>query len=80
MNEPLLEIRDLEIRTEGKVLVNKISLDISRQSVTGLVGESGSGKTLTALSIPGLLPDNVNVSSGVINLIDARGSTNLVKS
>ncbi len=79
MNEPLLEIRDLEIRTEGKVLVNKISLDISRQSVTGLVGESGSGKTLTALSIPGLLPDNVNVSSGVINLIDARGSTNLLQ-
>ncbi|MCF8346131.1 MAG: ABC transporter ATP-binding protein [Bacteroidales bacterium] len=79
MNDPLLEIRDLEIHTAGKVLVNKVSLDISRQSVTGLVGESGSGKTLTALSIPGLLPDNVTASSGVINLIDPGGSINLLQ-
>ncbi len=79
MNDPLLEIRDLEIRTTEKILVNRISLDISRQSVTGLVGESGSGKTLTALAIPGLLPANVTASSGTISLMDANGSTNLLQ-
>ena len=31
---------------------------------SGIVGESGSGKTMTALSLLGLLPDGVQVSSG----------------
>jgi peptide/nickel transport system ATP-binding protein len=66
MNEPVLKIRDLEIKTAEKALVNNISLDIHRRSITGLVGESGSGKTLTALSVLRLLPTGVTANSGSI--------------
>jgi peptide/nickel transport system ATP-binding protein len=68
MKDPLLQIEGLEIRTDEKILVNKISLHIHRKSITGLVGESGSGKTLTALSILGLLPPGIRSSSGTITL------------
>lgn len=36
--------------------VNDVTFKIKRGMVFGLVGESGSGKTMTALSIPGLVP------------------------
>jgi len=59
--EPLLDIRDLEVRyftSEGVVeAVNSISLQVGRGETLGLVGETGAGKTTTALSILRLLPD-----------------------
>jgi oligopeptide/dipeptide ABC transporter ATP-binding protein len=56
----LLEITDLHIQfeTDGHVTraVDGVSLTLDRGQVLGLVGESGCGKTVTAMSIPRLLP------------------------
>ena len=56
----LLSITDLHIQfeAEGQVTraVDGVSLSLERGQVLGLVGESGSGKTVTAMSIPRLLP------------------------
>ncbi len=56
----LLEITDLHIQFEadGQVTraVDGVSLTLDRGQVLGLVGESGCGKTVTAMSIPRLLP------------------------
>ena len=56
----LLEIKNLNVQfeTDGKILpvVEDLSLALERGQVLGLVGESGCGKTVTAMSIPRLLP------------------------
>jgi len=56
----LLEVRDLTVRfdTEEGVVhaVNGVSFDLAAGEILGVVGESGCGKTVTAMSIPGLLP------------------------
>lgn len=60
MNETLLEIRDLHLEFstfEGvaKVL-SGVNLQLRRGEFLGLVGETGCGKSMTALSIPRLIP------------------------
>ncbi|MDR1325146.1 MAG: ABC transporter ATP-binding protein [Treponema sp.] len=52
-NKPLLAVDD-------------ISFTIRAGEIVGIVGESGCGKTLTALSIPALLPEGVSRVSGSI--------------
>jgi peptide/nickel transport system ATP-binding protein len=56
----LVQIKDLcvEFQTENGWLraVDRLSLDIPRGCSFGLVGESGCGKTVTAMSIPRLVP------------------------
>jgi microcin C transport system ATP-binding protein len=58
--QPLLEIRGLEVTFgSGKDAVRAVrgvDLDIGRGEIVALVGESGSGKSVTALSVPRLLP------------------------
>ena len=78
MKDLLLKISDLEIKTGKKILVNNVSLDIYRKTITGLVGESGSGKTLTALSILRLLPSGVEATAGTISFYDTNGVTDLL--
>lgn len=61
MNDDLLvEIKDLRLNFHtfdgvSKVL-NGVNLKIWRGDILGLVGETGCGKTMTALSIPRLIP------------------------
>lgn len=69
----VLEVEDLcvELNIRGRWVraVNDVSLTIRGGETLGLVGESGAGKSLTALSIPGLLPDNARVVKGSIRLM-----------
>jgi len=59
--EKLIDIRNLTIKTaSGRVLVNRVSLDMEQGEILGVVGESGCGKTLTAKTIINLLPENLS--------------------
>jgi peptide/nickel transport system ATP-binding protein len=66
----LLEIRNLSIGIKRKneilAAVDGISLDIEAGEIVGLAGESGCGKSLTALSIPRLLPHAAEITGGHI--------------
>lgn len=68
----LLKIENLsvEYRTEDAIFhaLNRISLEVNRGETLGLVGETGAGKTTLALSIMGLLPQNIGfITSGDIH-------------
>ncbi len=60
MNAPLLEVQDLSVAFAGedgvREVVHRVSFEIQQGETLALVGESGSGKSVTALSIPQLLP------------------------
>jgi lipopolysaccharide export system ATP-binding protein len=58
----LLETRELVKRYSGRTVVNKISIDISQQSIVGLLGRNGAGKTTTFRMIMGMItPDGGEV-------------------
>jgi peptide/nickel transport system ATP-binding protein len=50
--------------------VENVSFDVNAGEIVCLLGESGSGKSIIAFSVMGLLPDNVRVSEGKIELVD----------
>lgn len=59
--DKLIDIRNLTITTSGgRVLVDRVSLDMEKGEILGVVGESGCGKTLTAKTIINLLPENLS--------------------
>ena len=62
--DSLLSMRDVCIAAGERTLVHGVSFDLQQGETLGIVGESGSGKTLTSLSLMGLLPPGVNVTSG----------------
>ena len=51
----MLEVNNLKIAANDKILVDNISFKLDENKTLGIVGQSGSGKTLTVLSIMGLL-------------------------
>ncbi len=61
-NSPLLAIKNLHVSG----LLKGVSLDLFPGEVVALVGVSGSGKTLTAASIMGLLPPQLQITEGEI--------------
>ena len=54
------------LRHSRKTLLEQIAFRIGHGESLALIGETGSGKTMTALSILGLLPENVTRSGGEI--------------
>ena len=70
MNEPLLEVEDLDIhyRTNSGRLhaVTDASFTIEENEFFGLVGESGSGKSTIAKALIGGLDENGEIVSGTI--------------
>jgi peptide/nickel transport system ATP-binding protein len=62
-------------RESGYDLVGPVSMSVGKGEIFGVVGESGSGKTLTALSIPRLLPRQLKTSGSIT--LDDRELTSL---
>ncbi len=54
MAEPLLKVRGVSKNFGGLCAVNKVSIDVSRESIVGLVGPNGCGKTTLLSTIFGL--------------------------
>jgi len=80
--QTLLSIKDLSVSfstPQGIVsAVRGIGLTVQKNEILALAGESGSGKTVTAMSIPRLLPDNALQIEGSI-LFDGIELLNLSK-
>jgi peptide/nickel transport system ATP-binding protein len=71
MPEPLLDVRDLQVRfrtRQGLVTaVDRLSFSVAPGEVLGVVGESGSGKSVSMLAVLRLLTNpNVAVSGEVL--------------
>ncbi|WP_321795040.1 ABC transporter ATP-binding protein [Caballeronia sp. J97] len=62
----VLAIHDLVAQAGPARLVDGVSFSVRAGRTLGLVGESGSGKSVTCLSVLGLPPRGVQVSSGRI--------------
>ncbi len=60
-----LEVNDLTIRLDERVLVDAVSFSVESGERFGIIGESGSGKSLTTLAILGLLPERLEASGSV---------------
>ena len=79
--EPVVSVRGLCISVpEGSAasprrrIVTDLTFDLVPGRVLALVGESGSGKSMTALSLPGLLPPTARVDAGEVWLRTAAGA------
>jgi ABC-2 type transport system ATP-binding protein len=51
---PAIEIRELQVRRGGKLVLTGVSLDVAAGKVTGLLGPSGSGKTTLMRAVVGV--------------------------
>src|SRR5262249_9406961 len=71
--EPLMEVRDLEVRYEtaagGEVFaLSGTSFCVEQGELSGVRGESGSGKSTLGVSLLAMLPDNASIESGAVLL------------
>ena len=67
--KPLLEIQNLSVAFNNRIVVNALSYGLFPGKITAVVGESGSGKSVSAMSLLGLLPTrNLTFPSGEIFL------------
>jgi len=62
--KPLIELKNLSVRTHERVLVEGVDMVVQPGRVTALVGPSGSGKSLTARCSMGVIDVNPGLVSG----------------
>lgn len=55
MENPYIQIKNLTKQIDGETVLNRISLEIPKQSITGFVGRNGSGKTMLFRAVSGLI-------------------------
>ncbi|MEV0994515.1 dipeptide ABC transporter ATP-binding protein [Nonomuraea sp. NPDC050202] len=65
MDEPVLEVTDLNVSFGGVRAVRGVSYAVRPGEVLGIVGESGSGKSVTSAAVMGLLPPGARVTGSV---------------
>lgn len=75
MQQPLLELQNVEISYDGQAMVTDVSLKMKPGEILGIVGESGSGKSTLIKAAMGLLDGAGLVNRGDIfykgqNVID----------
>jgi branched-chain amino acid transport system ATP-binding protein len=58
MDQPLLEITELDVRYGGIRALNGLSLKVPRGSIVTLIGANGAGKSTTLRAISGLVPSS----------------------
>jgi branched-chain amino acid transport system ATP-binding protein len=56
MAEPLLELRELEVRYGSVPAVRGLGLRIDAGEIVGLIGPNGAGKSTTLHAIMGVVP------------------------
>lgn len=67
MSPPLLEIMNLSLRCNLKLILDTVCLSVQENEIVALVGESGSGKSMLARSIMRLFPSpEINILAGKI--------------
>lgn len=54
MNQPLLEVRQISKKIEGRYILDQVNLEIQEGQITGLLGPNGAGKTTAFYTIAGL--------------------------
>ena len=78
MSKPLLELKNISIKYDDKIVVNDISMTVQEGEIIGIVGESGSGKSTLIKSIIGILGDGGQVIEGSI-IYEGKDITNLTQ-
>ena len=66
MSEKILHYESGSVTAGGKSILRDLRFTLSEGETLSLIGETGSGKTMTALSLMGLLPENVQMQNGSI--------------
>ncbi|MGU3502100.1 ABC transporter ATP-binding protein [Mycobacterium sp. C31M] len=70
MNTPLVRVDGLTVATvkQPRPVIEGIGFELGAGEILGVVGESGSGKSVTCKTVLGILPQQLRVTGGVVEL------------